>query len=131
MWSSLHEATAPAATAVAAAPIGLALCARVLAAWRAAHIFIAFETSPYSAAVSRLLSAAGPSLLGLGRSAARETSAQVVRRSAEARESLLRPSELHRRSRAAVLAASCGKLFSIWRQDGVVDASSGVVHASL
>ena len=126
----MHEATAPAATAVAAAPIGLALCARVLAAWRAAHIFIAFETSPYSAAVSRLLSAAGPSL-GLGRSAARETSAQVVRRSAEARESLLRPSELHRRSRAAVLAASCGKLFSIWRQDGVVDASSGVVHASL
>ena len=54
-----------------------------------------------------------------------------MRRSAEARESLLRPSELHRRSRAAVLAASCGKLFSIWRQDGVVDASSGVVHASL
>ena len=48
------------ATAVAAAPIGLALCARVLAAWRAAHIFIAFETSPYSAAVSRLLSAARP-----------------------------------------------------------------------
>ena len=54
-----------------------------------------------------------------------------MRRSAEARESLLRPSELHRRSRAAVLAASCGKLFSIWRQDGVVDASSGVVQASL
>ena len=56
----MHEATAPAATAVAAAPMGLALCARVLAAWRAAHIFIAFETSPYSAAVSRLLSAARP-----------------------------------------------------------------------
>ena len=54
-----------------------------------------------------------------------------MRQSAEARESLLRPSWLHRRSRAAVLAASCGKLFSIWRQDGVVDASSGVVHAFL
>ena len=51
MWSSLQDATALAATAVAAAPIGRAAWERVLAAWRAAHIFAAFfEISPYVAA---------------------------------------------------------------------------------
>ena len=130
MWSSLQDATAPAATAVAAAPIGRAAWERVRAAWRAAHIFAAFfERCPYGA--RRLLAPAFYSQMGLEASAARAICSTPCAPSAEASKELL-PSFLaaQGRARRAFAQSARGKLYG-WRQDVVVEASSGVVHASL
>ena len=113
MWSSLQDATAPAATAVAAAPMGRAAWERVRAAWRAAHIFAAFfERCPYGA--RRLLAPAFYSQMGLEASAARAICSTPCAPSAEASKELL-PSFLAAQGRARRLFAQSvrGKLYGM------------------
>ena len=78
----------------------------------------------------RLLAPAFYSQMGLEASAARAISSKLARRQLKRLKSFYRPSWLRRVARGGSLHSLPAASFMEWRQDVVVEASSGVVHAS-